>query len=1602
MQRKLFSTFIFTLILITAAMLPLLAADPPTIIPFGDVQNETRAAYRALFDHTSQGERAHWAQTAFGQGTLNFPPGTVYAPDGIDGDGYDRLIISDTLNVRPALALNTQGTRIAVFRSTVSDDYGTAAWELADVREALEVYLLGALDYDILDEDALASADLSQYAIFIIPSVRWGNETDVLDALDKAALDNLQDFVETGGFLYAQSNGATIAQMAGVVPVGTVNLDDPLQIASGETPNAGQLSVLDHASPLSFSWLTDTLYLLTDPTLNAGGSLTAVAEYSNLAGDNQPAILTAEVGEGRVILVNGHPTAPSRRNQLPIFFNAILWATGHRAELYGDAVQIYNPDLDSHLLPAYEPGTPISYTLTFNNLWDEPMYNVTITETVIAGLNVLTGSIYPQPAAVIPQTNPSQTLVVWQFDVIPPGEVELGFIAETGTEMLQKGELTIGTGEASYLMGECTGGGGTGCLPDGTANLPDGFTQDTVRHQPFNVQSAMAARLMLDRDLELDRQFSIPPQGIDLDITVPIENKEDTPAANLVITDVVLLIAPIVDLEDQETILDRNNGETVWIANEVFFYNEDTGPYILPQGYTYTTQTVSLNDWDGEWAIFDVPYGTHNCTPPDQTRGLGNCVTIPITYSQYISITADNKLLLPVKTLIWDLGDFPGYHYEEPALRYGVNSRELFRRTVTFHGAPGIDLENEVVIPYDGGSVYTHLGDYPVFYRDKVSQGIVYVPQAPTSPLITWQDIWSRTYSVTLRAAFYDVFDWASCGGCSYEGDRHAALNVTFGMQADVDHDGARDEDVLLYPSRLDGVDLDIVLKDRALLSGIPDDEMLIDLGVFKGLGVNIKPLSDTWETSWDANVPGTLELSSTLAYDRLYFQHNIPADGTTVITVHAKIDSYPDRVTEGMIKLHDGARFTYRQQAAGPSRYEVYDTHIQGVIGAAPEVTIRKQGMPVAVSTYGDDVYYIFTLDDPADPRLLKRNGYGDPFLQSYGFTDAAATLYIGGKEGRNIMHSLVRPNELTRLRIEVNNNTGTEFSNVSLVPQPPAGISVTNIYTNPASVPPPIFFDLPFLNVDAIPDAGRGVYYFDLMVGDDYQGAWGEVITFPIAFSADNAPADFQIPPVQLGLDDGNGVYRSYGVAQTLILTDSIPEYVEVFSAALVTAEDVTELTGIITNADRAAIFAAYANTVPVAETAPGEMTFDLPADVLAQLYTPGDDVVYVAVKGSIAPPYAGINISNNGAYIQYTDEQGSVWNDVSDQLTVEAGGAVIRTDYTCITATTSAARNPNPGNDGGPGNCFIEPDAENTVALRVTLYNAGDRVAKNLTTTLVLPEGVSATATIPAAEAISQTVTWRGLGDLAPGSLTSVELTARVSLNPWGEIEGRGIVPQFIKVIHRNDSQFFDDKTQQTIQAKTGDIYNLPLRGGVIHVSRLYLPLILKIDDTVLYPDLVVADAQITPLDVTVVIKNQGDAAVNNIDEFWVDLYVAPNSPPTAVNQKWQDLSNEGIAWGITANALPVAPGDVMTLTLDSPYKVISETKYIGNLAVGTPIYVQVDAVDYDTDYGAVQENHEANGGAYNNIRAFTVANGNMDVKQLSPATQRSSGGNLPARR
>lgn len=140
----------------------------------------------------------------------------------------------------------------------------------------------------------------------------------------------------------------------------------------------------------------------------------------------------------------------------------------------------------------------------------------------------------------------------------------------------------------------------------------------------------------------------------------------------------------------------------------------------------------------------------------------------------------------------------------------------------------------------------------------------------------------------------------------------------------------------------------------------------------------------------------------------------------------------------------------------------------------------------------------------------------------------------------------------------------------------------------------------------------------------------------------------------------------------------------------------------------------------------------------------------------------------------------------------------------------------------------------------------------------------------------------------------------------------------------------------------------------------------------------PDLVVTQIDASSDTIEVVIENQGTQAT--ADGFWVDFYIAPNPVPTQENELWQDVSAEGIVWGVD---VVIDAGASLTLIYSTApgapnlYYSAENSSYGGSLPVGTAVYAQVDSAHLNTTYGGVLETHEILGGSYNNVSSQYTA-------------------------
>jgi len=191
--------------------------------------------------------------------------------------------------------------------------------------------------------------------------------------------------------------------------------------------------------------------------------------------------------------------------------------------------------------------------------------------------------------------------------------------------------------------------------------------------------------------------------------------------------------------------------------------------------------------------------------------------------------------------------------------------------------------------------------------------------------------------------------------------------------------------------------------------------------------------------------------------------------------------------------------------------------------------------------------------------------------------------------------------------------------------------------------------------------------------------------------------------------------------------------------------------------------------------------------------------------------------------------------------------------------------------------------------------------------------------------------------------------------------------------------------------------------PLSGA----TAIYLPLILKANSDSSTPVTPPSSGNSTPnlvVEQVVADSNGAQVRVRNtggqpvMSGFWVDLYLNPSPAPTHVNQTWQMLGAQGMAWGVTTPALPLAAGQAITLTTGGDYYRTDQSAFSAPIPAGTQVYVQVDSANTNTTYGAVRETHEISGTTYDNIAGPTASISNTIL--ISTIGTHAAGNNLPA--
>lgn len=890
-----------------------------TLIPMGALQSNPREAYKFVFQRVFALKEVQWTAEEIVYDGETYPAGTFVTKQAVSG-AFTSVKTTMPLTVTKAYSLNK--VKIGLFSSLVKDSKGQeVTWETIYFESLFKTYLWGNGYYTAVNEASIITGALDNCDMLILPSISKGYVNTVVDALGTDGLANLANFVNDGGMLYAQGDSNYLAEAAGLVGLGTVSTKNRVSAFNNDA-----LLEFNGDSPLTYSLLSDKMYILQDPLFRSSDTEAIVASYTSSLMDpthiGSPAVLSYGIGTGRLVMVSGHPS--EKNDLLPLVLNTFLWGLSGKADVRNSVTQTYNPSLPWYLIPGKEEDVQMTVYGTFSNYWDTPIAGVTITDVVDSGFYVDQTSISPTPASF--DDSGADTIITWDFDA-PQGDFGYSYNVFTGPGGVNNGWMHVSGSWLEYQD-------------------PVTLKDMALTRNALYIKSAMPAYLLGDRDVELDGVYPIPANGWYFDMAFPLENKEETDSLNTVIIDIVPLQSPFVDVVDQTRIpgalFNSNFGTNnpVIVNNTIFFY--DNPNYPLPDGVTDPITEFTVADAD----------------------------------TSYVYNANGENMTLPAKKLTWTYGTIRAWDHKEPMIRYGIFSQEEYHRTVSCASDP---IPGSVIMDASGGSVYVALGGHPIPYHEYLQSGIIYIPEPPEPPRVDYKDIWMRDHVLELRTSFYDVVPFPPP-------EEHAVITSTFELivdgqrvleypmdrQADLNvmvksWNGYPPYDPILYPYHMDMI----------------RNETLIRQVVPKGLGYEIEYLGSGFSSNTEI-----ADIVETDVATIIYYRQDLNASEKEIINIYSSLKNIDH--DEGTMKINDGARFVYRQIAVGPSRYEVHDNHVAVIWGVQNNLELTNVIAPVDIGTYGDEIFNFLAVEDPDEPQdladpYIKSYGFGNISATTY-----------------------------------------------------------------------------------------------------------------------------------------------------------------------------------------------------------------------------------------------------------------------------------------------------------------------------------------------------------------------------------------------------------------------------------------------------------------------------------------------------------------------------------------------------------------------------------------------------------------------------------------
>ena len=1312
-----------------------------TFMNVGVQQPRSRDMWIAMFRHWMRGEDVHVLNTT----TSIYQAGTVVIDSAVAGN-FGKIITSTDNIVLPD-ALTVASPHIAILQNSNLGEYAQFA--------ALFSNYLGRSSYFTpLPVASITPENLATVDILIVPAAYNQEAYAAFWQALAGRQDVIAQFVQNGGTLLAFSYATRLAQDLELVEAGTVS-----PVFFVDSPNGqGTLNINTPDSLLTYGWMTNTMTVLDDPVLTATGQLATIAVYKDTSWPGSAAILDGRAGNGRVVLIGGHPILQNSGIHYPVIFDTLLSVKAQRARLYQTAIQVFGGLVSQDTIPANEV-VPISYTLAFVNYAPYPLNNVTIIQRVPLGLDVDESSIYPSSGVLSSDTQ--DTTITW-FITSVVTQSQMTYMAYTQRNTFDQGEVIVGEGAATYL------------------DPSTGKTFTTSRSR-----SVMYAELPPDLKayygLERDVIYGFGEEGYRSEVYMSLANMMNTASHNIVITHTIPLISIIADIENTNTPYfdpDALTRTLLLAKNEVFFFdNED---YPLPRGVHNHQQVLGVAAWDGKTFYTQtlalgitetvaLPSFGDACSPIPYTAGL-ELLPLSDPILRHVKIVTDTEghiqIVMPALKLVWEYGSLLAYDYQTPALFYGLHSQEFGERALTFAGR-GIQHPHALRLPGRGASVLTFLGETtsPRFsslvFQEWVTPTIQLAPDDVSR--YSFNDAWSRAQLVTLTADSYIILP-------EYVWDDTASalpMEANPTIQLYEYHDGERTA-VPIWDTHIATATADIKIGIAASGEFTDSYNATLLIPIFRGLGYKVAPANGTWQDSIVKPDHVTLLSPVTIGmHDYVRLAHVEAGDR---ITVSVLISHYAGGHFEGEMLLSTGTRLFYDSILMNTSSWYLLGSSPIIPQALALDVTMTKEVYPTQAHIYSDTLWSIYTLVDKYDPRPST----ADVYIQTVGLRNGALTANTksGLRELDTVYPARVDAGEMTMARVEIINGSPETCDLVALEASAPDFITVSP--TTYGTYPAPLWYEQAAFNRRTLKPYERSVWYYDVTVSEAMpETQWGMRHEIPLIahLVCAETPYTYSLPSIMVGVIGPNGVKVINGAADIQWFIESIPVHILPQAVGMANEEQSIAVGEAARRQTQGGNPDAIFHTLPAVPYTFAQRELAITVPTLANQLPRQDgsglyDTLYLVVKSAITATTPGWVSTGRNLKVTLRDFNDQVSSVSAASRSVEVVGAALHWDMSRPRIIADEAYQ-----------CKLVANRRNDLTIFISVDNVGNRVVTAMELTTTVPTSVTFSMTPASNVTITdQTLIWQPEALLSPGHTHS--LAIQLSITPTLESIGQSI--------------------------------------------------------------------------------------------------------------------------------------------------------------------------------------------------------------------------------